>query len=206
MRLNVVVTELYDLDDRLAASFEPYAAQAPSFWHLFLILALLPAVCEELAFRGFILSGLRHLGHKWWSIALASFFFGFTHGIFQQSLVAALVGLVIGYLAVQSGSLLPAICYHAVHNGLALFSRELAAHAAKTPLLGWLVSHTPGGSCVYNWPTVLGGFLVAGAVLSWLHRLPYARTSEERLQEAIAERAGQFSEPLAVSTTRPAAP
>ncbi|MCL6501351.1 MAG: ABC transporter permease subunit [Pirellulales bacterium] len=190
MRLNVVVTELYDLDDRLAASLGHYVSQAPSPWHLLLVLALLPAICEELAFRGFILSGLRHLGHKWWAIAAASFFFGVSHGLFQQSLVAALVGLVIGYLAVQSGSLLPAVCYHAVHNGLALFSSELAARAAEAPLLGWLVSRTPGGSCVYNWPTVLAGFLAGCVLLAWLHRLPYARTEEEQLQEAIAQHIG----------------
>ena len=34
------------------------------FWPLVLVIALVPAVCEELAFRGFILSGFRHLGHK----------------------------------------------------------------------------------------------------------------------------------------------
>lgn len=199
MRLNVVVTELYDLDDGLAASLGQYVSQAPSYWHLFLVLALLPAVCEELAFRGFILSGLRHLGHKWWAIALASFFFGFTHGVFQQSLVAALVGLLIGYLAVQTGSLLPAVCYHVVHNGLALFSSELGTRAAELPLLEWLVCHTPGGSCVYNWPTVLAGFLMACALLSWLHRLPYARTVEEQLQEAIARQAHHLCEAVHAS-------
>ena len=39
-------------------------------WQLILVMALLPAICEELAFRGFILSGLRHMGHKWGAIAL----------------------------------------------------------------------------------------------------------------------------------------
>ncbi len=206
MRLNVVVTEMYDLDDGLAASLAQFVSQAPSYWHLFVVLALLPAVCEELAFRGFILSGLRHLGHKWWAIAVASFFFGFTHGVFQQSLVAALVGLVIGYLAVQSGSLLPAVCYHVVHNGLAVFSSELAARAADVPLLEWFISRTPEGACVYNWPTVLAGFLAAGGVLSWLHGLPYARTAEEQLQEAIARRSNHASEGSPALTATRAAP
>ena len=39
-------------------------------------IAVLPAVCEELAFRGFILSGFRQLGHKWTAIIGTSIFFG----------------------------------------------------------------------------------------------------------------------------------
>ena len=37
-------------------------ASAPSIWHILALMALVPAICEELAFRGFILSGLRHMG------------------------------------------------------------------------------------------------------------------------------------------------
>ena len=77
------------------------------FWTLVLVIAVVPAVCEELAFRGFILSGFRHLGHKWRAIVYSALLFGLTHGILQQSLIASLVGVVLGYLAVQSGSILP---------------------------------------------------------------------------------------------------
>ena len=45
------------------------------------VIAVTPAICEELAFRGFILSGLRRMGHKWGAIVLTSVFFGLAHGI-----------------------------------------------------------------------------------------------------------------------------
>ena len=48
------------------------------------LMAVLPAMCEELAFRGFILSGLRHLGHKWWAIGLSAVFFGMATRVIQQ--------------------------------------------------------------------------------------------------------------------------
>ena len=63
-----------------------------ALWQVLLLLAVVPAVCEELAFRGFILSGFRHLGHRWRAIVLSAIFFGLTHGILQQSLLACLVG------------------------------------------------------------------------------------------------------------------
>ena len=84
------------------------------------LMAVLPAICEELAFRGFILSGLRHLGNKWWAIGLSAVFFGFTHSVIQQSLAATVLGLVIGYVAVQTGSLIPCILFHFTYNGLGI--------------------------------------------------------------------------------------
>ena len=89
------------------------------FWPLLLLIAVVPAVCEELAFRGFILSGFRHLGHKWRAIVYSALLFGLAHGILQQSLIASLVGVVLGYLAVQSGSILPGMVFHLCHNALA---------------------------------------------------------------------------------------
>ena len=49
---------------------------------------------------------------------ISSLLFGVTHGILQQSISAALVGIVIGYVAVQTGSLLPGIVFHLVYNTL----------------------------------------------------------------------------------------
>ena len=97
------------------------------FWPLVLVIAVVPAVCEELAFRGFILSGFRHLGHKWRAIVFSALLFGLTHGILQQSLIACLLGVVLGYLAVQTGSILPGMVFHVVHNTLAVANSRITA-------------------------------------------------------------------------------
>ena len=77
-------------------SFESVINGAPNLWALILVLAVTPAICEEIAFRGFILSGMRHMGHKWVAILVTSVFFGAAHMILQQSLTACLVGMVLG--------------------------------------------------------------------------------------------------------------
>ncbi len=188
--LGIVVQRLYPMSDELTAQLEAVSqlfSQAPSVWLLFLLIALLPAICEELAFRGFILSGLRHLGHKWWAIGLTAVFFGVTHGILQQSLMAALTGTIIGFVAVQTGSLLPCIAFHAAHNGLALLAAQLQPTAQtyqRYPQLQMLVEQTADGY-TYSWGAILAGAVVAGYLLSWLHRLPYQQTEEEALQEAL---------------------
>lgn len=95
-------------------------ATAPSLVHVLLVLAFAPAVCEEIAFRGFILNGFRSRGSDWMAILLSSAFFGAVHGLIQQSLTAAVLGVLLGYVAVRAGSVWPGMLLHGLHNGLQL--------------------------------------------------------------------------------------
>jgi sodium transport system permease protein len=162
-------------------------------WVIFLVLAVLPGICEELAFRGFILSGFRRLGHKWTAIILSSIFYGASHALFQQSLIACLLGAVIGFLAIQTGSLLPGVLFHIVHNSLALsVSQVMPALADEQHWLHWLMRGTQEEGQLYHWPVVIGGLLVGIGILAWFLRLPYARTPEETLQEAIEHQSARW--------------
>jgi sodium transport system permease protein len=191
--LQFLVQTLYPVSDAVAAHARLFASVlelAPYAWLPLVLLAVLPALCEELAFRGFILSGLRHLGHKWWAIVLSAVFFGVAHGILQQSILATLLGVVLGYLAVQSGSLFPGIVFHMTHNGLLLLSARM--HIApdtigRWPLLNLLVKPLEGGEpgYIYAWPGVVVGVTAAVGILAWFRRLPYQKSKEEQLQEAI---------------------
>jgi sodium transport system permease protein len=82
------------------------------------LLALLPAVVEELAFRGFILNGLRQASSNWSAVVVSAFAFGISHGILQQSLAASLVGLLLGWIAIRTGGIFTGIAYHVTHNAL----------------------------------------------------------------------------------------
>ena len=157
-----------------------------------LLMAVLPAICEELAFRGFILSGLRHLGSKWWAIGLSAVFFGFAHGVVQQSLSAAALGLVIGYIAVQTGSLIPCILFHVTYNGLAFAtsfwpnSSQQLAGAGRT----YSTKRSPD-QILFGWPVVVVCLAAAMLPLLWLRRLPYQATREEQISDARSRQAQQ---------------
>jgi len=180
------IQHLYPVSETMKSqlgALEGILGMAPNIWLLLLMMAVLPAVCEEIAFRGFILSGLRHVGHKWWAIGLSSVAFGLVHPILQQQLAAAAVGLVLGYLAVQTGSLVVCMVFHAIYNGLALGIMEwsqLVEGRFAAPWLHW-VFRAEGEFQ----PWVLGISAVGTlAILWWLHRLPYQRTKEEKIHEA----------------------
>ena len=150
------------------------------FWPLVLVIALGPAVCEELAFRGFILSGFRHLGHKRRAIVYSALLFGLTHGILQQSLIACLLGTILGLLAVQSGSILPGMVFHVVHNTLAVANSRITPETiAKFPLLRELVTPVTGGGCTFEWPLVVVGSL--GAVLLMMRFGQRSTNSADRI-------------------------
>jgi sodium transport system permease protein len=102
-----------------------------------LLLAVLPAVCEELAFRGFILGGLRRRFRPWMAIVLSSLLFALHHFNVFQFLPTFLMGVVLGLLAWRSGSVLPGMVFHGLHNGLLIGVVMLQG-------LGYTGEHVPG--------------------------------------------------------------
>ncbi len=188
MQISQWVQQLYPINAEMhkqLAEIQQLVSTAPSFWQIIALMALAPAVCEELAFRGFILSGLRRLGHKWTAIMISSLFFGLAHGILQQSISATLLGVVVGYIAVQSGSLLPAVAFHLVYNTLGLTVGMVIPEAAmQQPVWGWIFAVSQE-SVQYQWPWMALMTVLTLVILQWFRRLPYERTSEEKLQHAL---------------------
>jgi sodium transport system permease protein len=185
-----IVNWLYPMSETMKEALSRFLQQQNQNAWLLLLVAVAPAICEELAFRGFILSGLRHIGRKWRAIAISAVFFGITHTIFQQSLVACLVGVVIGYLAVQTGSILPCMLFHALHNSLGILGMSaLEKYVGKVTWLDWLVARGANGELAYRWEVVVLGGVASAAILLWFRQLPYARTPEESLEEAIQHQA-----------------
>jgi sodium transport system permease protein len=194
------IQNLYPVQDRLQTGLKMFGQlleSAPYSWLPYLILAVLPAICEELAFRGFVLSGLRHLGSKRWAIGLAAVCFGMAHGIIQQSISAAALGVVIGYVAVQTGSLVPCMLFHVTYNSLMFAAPAwLPRLATQRPAVSLLFEQTGTGAFAhYNWPVIAIGAAVSVVPFIWLHRLPYQATREEQIGDA---RARQPHHPLAV--------
>ena len=163
------------------------------YWLAILLFAVVPAICEELAFRGFILSGLRHLGHRWRAILISALFFGITHQILQQSIITAAVGAMIGYIAVQANSLWPCIAFHATHNSLMLVHIDLRE---TFPMLERLVQEAdPSGMTLYRPAVLIAAAFLSVAALAYFVRLKPSRSVEEALQEAI-DRSARNDDPV----------
>ena len=166
------VRMLYPLDAEVTQRMSEMAGllhEAPGLWALLGVLALAPAICEELAFRGFILSGLRR-GNLWAAILVSSLLFGATHGIIQQSMTTFAVGVVLAFVAIKTGSLFPAIVFHFLYNALSLLlmvtalPKLVASHTA----LSWIYS-TSSQAVQYEWPATVAGCVLTPLLLVWFH-------------------------------------
>jgi len=82
-----------------------------------LLLAVIPAICEEMMFRGFLLSGLRGTTRKWAAIVVVGLIFGGFHFFAFRVVITALLGILLAYMCWQSGSILPPMLAHMLYNG-----------------------------------------------------------------------------------------
>jgi sodium transport system permease protein len=163
MRLNW----LPQLPDSVVRVFAELSHPQIPLWLLVMAIAVVPALCEELAFRGFILSGFSRSGRTWLPIVLSAVLFGLVHQIPHQIFNAAILGVVLGLLVVRSDSLLPAIVFHVIYNSLQVFRSRLDATALDGEAWRWFVV-AEGGDVSYRWPTLLIAAAVAAVVLRWL--------------------------------------
>jgi sodium transport system permease protein len=88
-------------------------------WLLWLVMAVTPACCEELLFRGLILSGLRRWG-PWPALLISSLLFAVAHASIYRLLPTFCLGLLLGYLVLKTGSIYCSMIAHALNNGLAV--------------------------------------------------------------------------------------
>ena len=109
-------------------------------WAIALALSVFPAVFEEWFFRGLLLRSLLKYKTKWTAILASAVIFGLFH-VLSNSVIAmdrlvptALVGIILGYLCYKSGSILPGIILHLLHNGIVAF---LAYYQEKLSQFDW---------------------------------------------------------------------
>jgi sodium transport system permease protein len=137
-----IIKEMAEENERKARLFEEVRSGEVSAAWAFLVFVVLPAVCEEVAFRGFILTGLRRYFKPWAAILLGSFLFSLYHMNVFQLLPTFILGVVLGVLTVRFGSVFPAMLFHGLHNSLlvgrAMLPSEIAGVDFTTGPLRWL--------------------------------------------------------------------
>ena len=84
------------------------------------LIAILPAICEEIAHRGLLLSGFSRLGLKA-SVIISSLLFGLLHLNINQVFYATVLGFLMAIAVVITKSIFPAMIMHFCNNGLSLY-------------------------------------------------------------------------------------
>ena len=98
-----------------AAFAEPVPMSIPEFMVSIISVAVLPAILEELLFRGAFLNMFLHYG-KTFAIVMSAFLFASAHGSIDQMMYSFVYGIIFGYIAVKTGSLTTGIIIHFINN------------------------------------------------------------------------------------------
>jgi membrane protease YdiL (CAAX protease family) len=152
--------------------------QLPFILTLFLI-AVLPGVCEELFFRGFLLHGIRKTLPDSAAIILVGFLFGIFHLDPYRLLPVSLLGILFGYMVVKTGSIFTGMIAHATNNGIAI-SLSYAVYTAQQRGISIEQPQPEALLTVQNMLAVLPVISIAGIVLFLgLRALPRIKISDE---------------------------
>ena len=109
-----------DAENNLMTRFLSIEGWNGLIFNLF-FLALIPALCEELLFRGALMNVLQQLmKNKHLVVILSAILFSAMHMQFFGFLSRFVLGLILGYATLYSGSLFPSIAAHFTNNALSV--------------------------------------------------------------------------------------
>lgn len=82
------------------------------------LFALLPAICEELIFRGIIFNGLRKKMSDISAVLLSSLLFMLMHASLEQMIFPFLLGIVLAWVVLRTGSVAASMVIHFMCNAI----------------------------------------------------------------------------------------
>ena len=126
-----------------------------------LVMAVTPAVCEELLFRGTLQRLISDRLGVHWGIWIAAFLFSAIHLQFYGFIPRFLLGAVFGYLLLYSGSLYVPILAHFIHNAISVIFFYLSYNKISS------VEFDAIGTGTTAWFSFVGLIVVLG----WLYAI-----------------------------------
>ncbi len=129
--------------------------------YILLIFAVIPAVFEELFFRGFLFTALRNSLSVGRAIVISAVLFGVFHVVAgtlapERFLPSTFMGLVLGWVCWKTGSVFPGMLLHAVHNGLLV---------TMGYYMDWLNAHHWGQQHAIHLPIYWIGCAIVGTLV-----------------------------------------
>lgn len=113
----------------LNKSFEVVMEQP--FWILLLVIAVMPAIGEEILFRGFLMGSLKErLGGKW-ALFISALVFGVFHMSLVKLLPTALLGASFAYIVQRTGSICVSMALHFINNAISILIMKYPEKAMK---------------------------------------------------------------------------
>ena len=138
------------------------------------VLAITPAICEELLFRGYVQRQAERSMGIAGGVLFSGIIFGLYHLRLSQALPLCVLGIYLAWLVWRTGSLWPAIIVHFVNNAIAIAMGAYISRDAELDMADLEQMDVP-------WYLVLLGTVVFGAVVLGMQRLANQKLARQKL-------------------------
>ena len=172
---------VFPVPEQLLESFGQYLLPEDlALWQVVLFLAVFPGIFEELTFRGVLLYGLRKLLRPVPLALVVGLVFGIFHVSLFRIIPTGYLGVLLTGVTLLTGSVFPAMLWHAINNATALVPAYLGWLDAGVPVEGWMYAVATAGLLLASW-------------IFWRERTPYpgllgaARRDVERVGAAVVD-------------------
>ena len=125
---------------------------------LLLFLTVLPGIFEELTFRGMLLHGLHRRLRPALLVLVVGVVFGIYHVALFRFVPTACLGVMFAAVTLLTGSIYPAMLWHALNNALGVLAYKLQVPEAGLDPVCYFAA---------------GGMLAAAFWIFWRNRTPY---------------------------------
>jgi sodium transport system permease protein len=115
-----------------------------NLWQVIAVIAILPGICEEIMFRGFVFRFFEK-GSKWFPIIVSALLFALFHLDPYRFIPVLFLGILLAWLMYKSNSIYVSMFSHAVNNTLAVLllqfgdSRIFQSVMADKDNLNWWI-------------------------------------------------------------------
>ena len=168
------------VDDLLAALGYPLDSASPialvdfgSFMFAVFVLAIVPAVFEELIFRGIVFNGLCKRFKTSSAIILSALLFALFHGNLQQFIYPFILGMIMAWIVARTGSVVCSMIIHFINNFIVVLFAYLSTISNFS----------------IDFPRTWWGYLIAfellllmGAILFLIDRFYFKRKDKEIIE------------------------
>lgn len=129
MIANILGSVIVEFFEEMGASGQPAPSlmiNTPASYLLNLFtIAVLPALLEEMVYRGYILQTLRSYGSLY-AVVISSLLFSLMHLNLDQIPFAFIVGLFLGFICIQTNNIWIPITIHFINNALSVTMQYLS--------------------------------------------------------------------------------
>lgn len=121
--------QLEETQDQMLADLVS-ADSFPELFFILLVVAIVPAIAEEMFFRGFLQTNLERSGHRrsrpYAALLIASLVFAAVHFSVLKLPGLLALGLAMGYMSYRTNNLIVGAFAHALNNGMIVLAMHLS--------------------------------------------------------------------------------